>query len=220
MKPDFAYNNKNIMAAVNHHREHLTERVKEIMKFYGIKGPYILSVGTMEMRKNYETLYRAYLRMMENYDDIPQMIFAGYPGWKTKDFQSVLSLDTRTKGKVIWLSPSDEELDVLYKHCEFTVLASLYEGWSLTLPESYWYGKFCLCCDTPALKETAGDLAEYIHGWDEKRWAERIMYYHTHPKELAAREKQIAENWHAISWEECAESILNELEKLAKEHID
>ncbi|XP_001604024.1 apolipophorins [Nasonia vitripennis] len=30
MKPDFAYNNKNIMAVVNHHREHLTERVKEI----------------------------------------------------------------------------------------------------------------------------------------------------------------------------------------------
>ena len=196
--------------------EEKADRVKEIFKYYGIKGPYILAVGTIEMRKNYETLYRAYLRMLENYEDVPQLVIAGHPGWKMQNVVETMDRDERIRGKIIRFSPSDEELDVLYKNCEFTVLASLYEGWSLTLPESYWYGKFCLCCDTPALKETAGDLAEYIHGWDEKKWAERMEYYHTHSEELKKREVAIAEHWHPISWEECAGAVLKKLEELAQ----
>lgn len=190
------------------------EEEKAVLKRLGIKGPYVLSVGTMEIRKNYETLYRAYLRMLERNEDIPQMVFAGHPGWKTEDFLATLSRDERIKGKILWLSPTDEELDILYKNCEFTILASLYEGWSLTLPESFWYGKFCLCCDTPALKETAGELSEYVQAWDEKTWSERICYYHSHPQALAEREKAIAEHWHPISWEECAGHVLSKLEEL------
>ena len=191
----------------------------EILERLGITGPFVMMVGTMEVRKNHETIYRAYLRMLEEYEDVPQLVFAGHPGWKSGDFLATLSRDTRVEKKILRLSPSDEELDVLYQNCEFTVLASLYEGWSLTLPESYWYGKFCLCCDTPALKETAGDLAEYIHRWDEKTWAERIHYYHTHPHELAEREKRIATEWHPISWAECAQQVMRHLDKLCNEEM-
>ena len=190
------------------------EEEQKILERLGITGPFVMMVGTMEVRKNHETVYRAYLRMMEEYSDIPQLVFAGHPGWKTGDFLETLRRDERVAGKILQLSPTDEELDVLYQNCEFTVLASLYEGWSLTLPESFWYGKFCLCCDTPALKETARDLTEYIHGWDEKKWAERIYYYHTHPEELAAREQRIAEEWHPISWAECAQQVMGHLENL------
>lgn len=189
------------------------KKEKDVLKRLGIKGAYIMAVGTMEVRKNHETLYRAYLRMMDQYEDIPQMVFCGHPGWKAKEFLETMNRDERVKGKIIQLSPTDEELDILYKNCEFTVLASLYEGWSLTLPESYWYNKFCLCCDTPALKETAGDLAEYIHCWDEKKWAERIHYYHTHSTELEKREQRIAREWHSISWDECADGILAKLKE-------
>lgn len=193
------------------------EKEQEILENLGITGPFIMMVGTMEVRKNHETIYRAYLRMMEEYEDLPQLVFAGHPGWKTGDFLETLRRDERVEEKILQLSPTDEELDVLYQNCEFTVLASLYEGWSLTLPESFWYGKFCLCCDTPALKETAGDLTEYVHGWDEKAWAERIYYYHTHPEELAKREKRIAEEWHPISWAECAQQVMNYMKNLGVE---
>ena len=190
------------------------DEANAILRRLGIKGPYVLSVGTMEIRKNHETLYRAYLRMLDRDEDIPQMVFAGHAGWKTEDFLATLARDERIKGKILWITPTDEELSILYKNCEFTILASLYEGWSLTLPESFWYGKFCLCCDTPALKETAGELSEYIQAWDEKKWCERICYYHSHPEVLKQREEAIAEHWHPISWEECAEDVLCKLKGL------
>lgn len=198
-------------------KKHTPEETKKILKDLGIKGPFIMAVGTLEARKNHETLYRAYLRMLEQYgeEEIPKLLFCGHPGWKTGDFLATLARDERVKDQIIVLSPTDEQLDILYRNCEFTVLASLYEGWSLTLPESFWYGKFCLCCDTPALRETAGDLSEYIHPWDEKKWSERIHYYHTQPEVLKRKEKMIREDWHPISWDECA----NEIFKTLKEEL-
>lgn len=190
------------------------EEAQKALKALGIKGPFIMTVGTIEPRKNHETLYRAYLRMLEQYEDVPQLVFAGHPGWMTRDLVTTLSRDERVKDKILLLSPSDRDLDILYRNCEFTVLASMYEGWSLTLPESYWYQKFCICCDTPALKETAGDLAEYIHAWDEKKWCERMYFYHTHPAERQKREFDIEEKWRPISWEACAEDVLGHLKEL------
>lgn len=191
-------------------KEYDADEVQAALKDLGIKGPFIMAVGTLEARKNHETLYRAYLRMLTQYgeEEIPQLLFCGHPGWKTGDFLATLSRDERVKDQILVLSPTDEQLDILYRSCEFTVLASLYEGWSLTLPESFWYGKFCLCCDTPALRETAGELSEYIHPWDEKGWSERIYYYHTHPEVLMQKEKKIRRDWHPISWDECADEIL------------
>ncbi len=191
------------------------DEIEERLKEMGVEGPFIMAVGTLEARKNHETLYRAYLRLLDAHeeDELPQLLFCGHPGWKTGDFLATLGRDERVKGKILLLSPTDEQLDILYRECEFTVLASLYEGWSLTLPESLWYGKFCLCCDTPALRETAGGLSEYVHPWDEKRWSERIYHYHTHPQELARREETIRRDWHPISWDECADDILATLKE-------
>jgi len=192
------------------------ENDRKLLGGLGVTGKFVLSVGSIEARKNYETLYRAYLRMLKDYDDVPQMVICGHPGWRTKTFLETLANDERVKGKLLVLSPSDAELDALYRNCEFTILASLYEGWSLTLPESLCYGKFCLCCDTPALRETAGELSDYVAAFDEKTWAERIEYYHCNPDELKSREGAIAANWHAITWEECAQQVMGYLNELLK----
>ena len=125
-----------------------------------------------------------------------------------------IAFDERVKENILIFAPSDIELDVLYRNCEFTILPSMYEGWSLTLPESYYYEKFCLCCDTPSLKETAGNLAEYIQPFDEVRWSERIMYYHQNREELSKREILIRENWHMITWAECAEQVYGYLKDM------
>lgn len=203
---DALYFGSNIMNRSN--RDINTSDDEIILNELGIKGKFVLSVGTLEIRKNYETLYRAYIRMLDCNEETPQMVFCGHPGWLSDDFIDYASRDNRVEGKLLFLEPTDEELDVLYRNCSFTILASLYEGWSLTLPESFWYGKFCLCCDTPALRETAGTLSEYIHPWDEKMWASRIQYYHDNPDALKQRELDIMSNWQAISWDDCAKQVL------------
>lgn len=189
---------------------------KEILERLGVNGDYILAVGTIEQRKNYETLYRAYVRLVEKNEksEIPQLIVAGHPGWNSKDFLAIYRKDVRVHEKMKIIEPSDLELDILYKNCKFTVLASLYEGWSLTLPESLHYGKFCLCCDTPALREIAGDLSDYVEKWDEVTWAEKIKYYYNHSEAVELKEQEIKKNWKDISWQDCAEEVARNIEKL------
>jgi glycosyltransferase involved in cell wall biosynthesis len=169
-----------------------------------------MTVGTFEPRKNHEMLYKAFLRILDEkmVKEPLQMVFVGKPGWKTDDFRQILAGDTRVKGKILIINPSDTELHALYRQCRFTLLASFYEGWSLTLPESLSYGKFCLVSDVDPLRETGRDLVEYIHPLDTYRWADRIAHYANNPAEVLVWEEKIREGWHPTSWSQSTARLI------------
>ena len=191
-------------------QKHSLQEIKNILERCGVTGDYILTVGTIEARKNQQILYDAYLEMLRDETmkgKMPQLIICGHPGWKTDAFVNLLKNDERVKDKIIMFSPTDEELDVLYQNCKFTCLASIYEGWSLTLPESLNYGKFCLTADTPSLKETGEDIVDYADPYDPQEWAEKIKYYLLNPAALQQKENLIKEKWHNTTWYDCAKRI-------------
>lgn len=199
-------------------KEVKAERLKEILGTYGIKQPYVLTVGTIQARKNQETLYKAYLRLLDVKDvEIPQLVICGFPGWNTEDFVSQFKRDERVKDKVVMVTLSDEELNAVYRNCEYTLLPSLYEGWSLTLPESLNYNKFCIASDVDPLKEIGGDFIDYVQPFDTKGWADRVYYYAKNPEELRKRTERIRNEWHSITWDECAQAISSDIKKIQKE---
>lgn len=191
--------------------ESTPEEDRAVLESLGITGKFIMTVGTIEPRKNHEMLYKAYLHILER-DKLKeplQMLFIGHKGWQSTDFLTMFNADERIKGKVMHLTPSDEQLDVLYRHCAFTLLASFYEGWSLTLPESLGYNKFCLVSDVDPLRETGGDLVEYVHPLDTYAWAERIEHYANSPAELKKRSAKIQRGWKAKTWEQSASDLIS-----------
>ena len=162
------------------------------------QGPLCFVRGHHGDPKNHETLYRAYLRMLERDEDIPQMVFAGHPGWKTGRLSHHPRQRRAGKGKILWITPHGEELSILYENCEFTILASLYEGWSLS-PCQRASGTGNSACAVTPLPSRRRRGAFRIHpGMGRKTWSERICY-HSHPQALADREKAIAEHWHPPS---------------------
>ncbi|MBZ9852883.1 glycosyltransferase [Mesorhizobium sp. CA13] len=195
------------------------ERDRELLQSLGVTGKFLLAVGTIENRKNHDTLYKAYLTLLERGGDVPQMIFVGGHGWHTDYFMSRITRDDRVKDKIIISRANDAQLDALYRHCEFTLLASLYEGWSLTLPESLEYGKFCLVSDVEPLREVGGDLVDYVLPWDVMGWADKIRYYLDHPAQLKKRERAIKRNWKTYSWADCAKDVYAALQSNADAHF-
>jgi glycosyltransferase involved in cell wall biosynthesis len=186
---------------------------KRILETLGITGNFVMTVGSIEPRKNHEMLYKAYLHLLEQklVDEPLQMVFVGRRGWKVDNLLAVIAADERIKGKLLILGPGDAELEALYFNCLFTLLPSFYEGWSLTLPESLSYGKFCLVSDVDPLRETGSDLVEYIHPLDTIAWAERIAYYANHLEELKAREAQILKGWHPRTWLDSTKMLVDKL---------
>lgn len=186
----------------------------KVLADLGVTSRFVMTVGTIEPRKNHEMLYKAYLEILER-DQLKeplQMIFVGHRGWKTDDFLAGLLADDRIKGKLLWLTPTDDQLEVLYRHAAFTLLASFYEGWSLTLPEKLSHGKFCIVSDVDPLRETGGDLVEYIDPLDTFKWAERIEYYANHPREVSKRVTRIKKEWKPKSWEAATADLIEVLQ--------
>lgn len=185
-----------------------------VLRLLRVSQPFILCVGTIEARKNHQILYKAYKRLRR--EDAPLMVFAGTPDTGVKDFLDTLRRDPEVAGRFMILRPRDRELAVLYRRALFTVLPSLYEGWSLTLPESLQNGKFCIAADVPPLREVGGDHAEYVDPFDARGWADRIAHYARDKKALRAREDAIRTGYHAVTWTETAEAVHTAVARLSQ----
>jgi glycosyltransferase involved in cell wall biosynthesis len=94
--------------------------------------------------------------------EIPKLVFAGHMGEFSDDFQALMKSTAGLGGFVEVIDgPPDVELDYLYQKCEFTIMASMYEGWDLPIGESLSYGKTAVVGDASSLPEVGGDLVEY-----------------------------------------------------------
>ena len=125
--------------------------------------PYVLCVGTMEIRKNSWRVAQAWdrLRAVDGLN-LPRLVFVGQSGWMNHAFEMMMKATGQLGGWVdIIEKASDAELETLYRHCLFTITASRYEGWGLPVGESLAYGKTGVVARTSSLPEVGGDLVEY-----------------------------------------------------------
>jgi glycosyltransferase involved in cell wall biosynthesis len=165
--------------------------------------PYILSVGTMEVRKNHTLLYYAYKYMIEKVpnDDIPDLIICGSSGWYTSDVAMLFKKDPLVSKYVrILHNTSDQELEWLYENALMTVYPSMYEGWGLPVAESLAYGKVTLSSNSSSMPEVGGNLVDYFSPYDPIECANLIQKY-TNLEVRVKREKLIKSNYKITSWE-------------------
>lgn len=109
--------------------------------------PYILYLGTIEPRKNLETLIDAFLEL-----DLPQkLVLAGAKGWKNA---KILKKAKHPKIKLL-TNISEQEKASLYTHADAFVYPSIYEGFGLPPLEAMSYG-------IPVICSTGGSLNEYF----------------------------------------------------------
>lgn len=172
---------------------------------------FVLFVSTIERRKNHETLYRAYTRLVDAGEtNLPLLVFVGMPGWGINDLLADLRFDPRTKDLIKLLHHvNDADLARLYQHALMTVFPSLYEGWGLPVAESLAAGKCCLASSVASIPEVGGDLVDYVDPWDVPAWTERLRWYFNNPSLVADKEARIKDRYQPMSWPKCAEDVLS-----------
>ena len=128
--------------------------------------PYILSVGTLQPRKNYLRLIRAFATLSAEIE----LVIAGGRGWL---YQDVITEAAKLGGRVRILGFVEEaELPALYRNAALFAFPSLHEGFGLPVLEAMACGVPVVCSGVSSLPEVAGDAALLVDPLDTDELAE------------------------------------------------
>jgi glycosyltransferase involved in cell wall biosynthesis len=144
----------------------------------GVTQPYVLSVGTLEPRKNLVRLVRAYRQVAP---DVPHaLVLAGAPGWRSEALDAELARNG--PGTVVRTgSLSGVDLDALYRGADVFAYPSLYEGFGLPVLEAMSRGVPTLASNVSSLPQVAGDAALLVDPTDVAEIAEGLARLLTEP---------------------------------------
>lgn len=124
-----------------------------------IKNKFVLMVGTIEPRKNYQ-------RALDNINFFKELglslVIVGKRGWESECFFKKLE-EQEKLGNVIWLQNIDDEaLTSLYSNCFLYLTTSHYEGYGLPVIEALQHGCCVISSNGGALPE-AGKGASFVY---------------------------------------------------------
>ena len=133
------------------------------------KQPFILFVGSLNPRKNLNTLLKAY-------EKVNQSIQLYIVGEKEKSFADSPELSKYLANKNIVFKGyvSDEELDNYYKGAQLFVSLSHYEGFNIPVLEALASGAEVLISDIPVHRELYNGVASFANPMDSEEVASKI----------------------------------------------
>ncbi|MCA9322386.1 MAG: glycosyltransferase family 4 protein [Planctomycetes bacterium] len=165
--------------------------------------PTIVSVGTLEPRKNHPRLLRAFKSLIEKGLEA-RLVLAGRKGWMCDETLALLK-DETLANHVVWLGEvSDFALQALVRGATVLAYPSLWEGFGLPVLEGMAAGVCVLTSDRGSMKEIAGDAAEFVDPESEESIAQgldRLLSDEAHRQALIKRGRARAAIY---TWRACA----------------
>ncbi|NOZ06114.1 MAG: glycosyltransferase family 4 protein [Chloroflexi bacterium] len=164
---------------------------------FGLDGGYILFVGTIEPRKNLETLIEACRQLSWP----APLVIAGRAGWRAQRLSRRLqALEEDGRVRLLGYVP-DDDLPLLYNAAKVFAYPSWYEGFGLPVLEAMACGTPVVTSNVSSLPEVAGQAALLVHPGDAGALAEalaRVLRDETLAADLRTRGLARAQ---AFSWQ-------------------
>lgn len=182
-------------------------------KKYKLPERYILSVGTIQPRKNYVRLIEAFARIIGEYPDV-QLVIVGKKGWLYEESLRAPK-EFGVDHRVTFLDfVPDQDLPALYEEAVCLVLPSLYEGFGLPVLEAMAHKCPVVVSNVSSLPEIAGDAAIYVDPMSVESIADgmRKALLEKHTERIVRGLAQVKR----FSWEKAASKTLKVLEEVAK----
>ncbi|CAN5372925.1 glycosyltransferase family 1 protein [soil metagenome] len=183
-----------------------------------VHGKYILFMSTLEPRKNFLTLVKAFCALSQELKEKYSLVLAGGEGWDVEaDIAEVRRLQ-QTGEKIIMTGYVDEATRAsLYEHASLFVMPSYYEGFGMPLLEAMSYGVPVLASDIPVFHEVAGDAAIFADPNSAYEFTAKlaaVLRSETDRKTLVHNGRSQVKKF---SWTEVAESMHDTIIKTLKE---
>ncbi|MCD4670880.1 MAG: glycosyltransferase family 4 protein [Actinomycetia bacterium] len=143
---------------------------------FNIGGPYLLSVGTIEPRKDFMTLIKAFNLARENYPNFKhKLAIAGRTGWKSEATYSERDGSPYKDDIIFTGRTTDRELIQLYNQADAFVYTSLFEGFGFPPLEAMGCGLPIICSNSSSMKEVVGNAGVLLRPGDVNGFSNNII---------------------------------------------
>jgi glycosyltransferase involved in cell wall biosynthesis len=143
-------------------------RRERVRRLYGIRGEYVLAVGSIQPRKNLGRLVRAYsaLRGERGRSNLPQLVLVGKQAWLYDETLKTIEEESVGDSVVLTGHVSENDLPALYSGALCFVYPSYFEGFGLPPLEAMSCGAPVLTGNLTSLPEVVGDAGLTVDPFD------------------------------------------------------
>ena len=144
------------------------EESEKVLHQHKIKyKKYVLSVATLEPRKNLSRLVCAFKKLPENVRQEYPLVLVGGHGWKNSDLMNEIKHLIEKKEAYMTGYVSDEEIKYIFSGASLFVYPSLYEGFGLPVLEAMASGIPVITSGIGATAEVSSESALHIDPYSE-----------------------------------------------------
>lgn len=146
---------------------------------YGLEQiRYLLSVGTVQPRKNYSRVIEALAEIRRMGHDLHYVI-AGASGWLEDEMKQTIERTAMDDYVHLLGLAEDRDLPALYSGARMLAMVSLYEGFGLPVLEAMACGTPVITSNLSSLPEVAGEAALLVDPYDTGAIREAIFELET-----------------------------------------
>lgn len=186
------------------------ESITAVVSQHGLQaGQYCLFTGSIEPRKNIETLLSAYERLPLNLRMAYPLAISGFKGWRSESLHIRFELAQR-EGWLHYLGyTKSSDLPYLFAGARSFLFPSLYEGFGLPVLEAMASGVPVVCSNSSSLPEVVGECALTCDALDVETLTQLI---HQSIEDETWRESAIScglSRAKTFSWQRCAAETIH-----------
>jgi glycosyltransferase involved in cell wall biosynthesis len=189
--------------------------VDRVRAVHGLDRPYVLSVGTLEPRKNLPRLVDAFLGLDPELRADTQLVIVGARGWESVETFAQLAAYPDLVRPLGFVEEAD--LPALYAGARLFAYPSIYEGFGLPLLEAMLAGVPVLTSDVSSMPEVAGRCALYVDPRDVASIAGGLALGLGDPEGSRALARAGRERAAGFSWDRHTADMVSELQRVARQ---
>jgi glycosyltransferase involved in cell wall biosynthesis len=147
----------------------------QIEEKFNIRGPFVLTVGDLQPRKNHLGLLHAFELALSQHPHLPhRLVFVGKETWYSKELHRAV-LRSNVADRVHFTGfVEDSDLLYFYGACDLFVFPSFYEGFGLPILEAMACGRAVACSSATAMPEVANAAGILFDPYSVKEMARAI----------------------------------------------
>lgn len=183
------------------------EKLKDFIVKTNLPEKFFLAVGTLEPRKNYLNLIKAFKEVSERHPDY-YLIIVGKNGWDFEKIYAAIKENYLSKKVHVLGYLSNKSLVNLYSLATALVFPSFYEGFGMPPLEAMQCGCPVIASHTSSLPEVVGDAAILINPESPEQITAAMLKIIKDPDlRQQLREKGLVQA-KKFSWEDSAKKLL------------